>query len=133
MIAGHFEEALQFVLGFDDRAEMVMVGEAQTALVDEAGDGVQPLAELAPFVGREPWVGVEPARAIPVHGVACFGEDEHRRAHRLEQCEMIRHCRDLGRSIAREQIGRIPAADNLETVALHDRLELRSVAREFIA
>ena len=59
VIAGHFEEAVQLVLGFDHRSEMMVIGKAQAAAVDECrassrGKGCRLKIEVRGATASEP-------------------------------------------------------------------------------
>src|SRR5690606_9343657 len=65
MVPGDLEEAIQFRLGLDRGAKVVVVGESQALIVDIAGHLVEPFAKALPFIPGKDGVGIQ-ATARPV-------------------------------------------------------------------
>jgi hypothetical protein len=58
-----------------------------------------------------------------VDGVRGFGEDEHRAAERLEEVEVRAKGRQLLLRRAAQQLGRVPAGDEREAMAVEHGTE----------
>jgi hypothetical protein len=104
------QEGFQVFGTFNDRAQMVVVGELQALTLDVVGHLGQARAELLPALGVEARGSRQGRGAVAVDGVAGLGVDEHRRAHRLQQGQVLLQRRDLVVGRLHQQVAAVPAA-----------------------
>ena len=131
--AGGVHHRVDVVGAFDNGAHVVVIGDADAFGQGAVGDLRQPPSPFGPVAAAQTRPLRQRFGAVAMDGIGGLGEDQHVRAHRLQQIEMRPQRCHLGVGVALQQFSRIPAGDAGHAERLQRRLQRGGLARKLVA